>query len=156
MKLFDNARKSGENVTAQPQQAGTSRILRPWFLRPALASALVAALSATAIGSAAQAQKPVALVVVDVKAVALGYRVSELTGKAVYNDAGENIGKLDDFIVNRDRVLFVILSVGGFLGIGDHLVALPYSSLRMKGDRLLVPGATKAALKKLPEFRYNV
>ena len=119
----------------------------------ALASALVA-LSATAIGSAAHAQKPVALVVVDVKAVALGYRVSELTGKAVYNDAGEDIGKLDDFIINRDRVLFVILSVGGFLGIGDRLVALPYSSLRIKGDRIVLPGATKAALNKLPAFRY--
>lgn len=154
MTLSSDIRGSADNVEARPVLAALSRSNLQWLLRPAIGPALVATLCAIPMGSTAQAQKPVALVVVDVKAVALGYRASELTGKAVYNDAGNEIGKLDDFIISRDRVLFAILSVGGFLGIGDRLVALPYTSLRVKGDRIVVPGATKAALGKLPAFTY--
>lgn len=123
-------------------------------MKRAHAAIIAAALVNAGIGSAALAQKPVALVVADVKTVALGYRVSELRGKAVVNDRGEKIGTIDDFIINRDRVLFTVLSVGGFLGIGERLVIAPYSSLRWKGSRLILPGATKEALRSLPPFHY--
>jgi sporulation protein YlmC with PRC-barrel domain len=96
----------------------------------------------------------VALVVVNVKAVALGYRASKLIGSAVRNDKSEEIGKIDDLVVGKDKVLFAVIGVGGFLGLGSHLIAVPYNSFKMSPQRIVLPGATKAALSKLPEFQY--
>jgi len=96
----------------------------------------------------------VELAIADVKSVALGWRASKLIGRTVANDQDENIGKLDDLIVDQDRVLFVIVGVGGFLGLGDRKVAIPYRSLDVTADRIVLPAATKDALKALPEFKY--
>jgi hypothetical protein len=99
----------------------------------------------------------VALVVVDVVSVADGYRFSKLRGETVYNSTNEKSGTLDDLIVGKDRVLFAIIQVGGFLGIGSRLVAVPYTSLQINDDgkRIVLPGATKEQLKSLPEFHYR-
>jgi hypothetical protein len=99
----------------------------------------------------------VALVVVDVVSVADGYRFSKLRGETVYNSTNEKIGDLDDLIIGKDRVLFAIIQVGGFLGIGSRLVAVPYTSLQISqdGKRIVLPGATKEQLQSLPEFHYR-
>jgi PRC-barrel domain len=100
---------------------------------------------------------PVDLVVVDVVQVANGYRASKLHGATVSNPQNQKIGTLDDLIVGKDRVLFAIVQVGGFLGIGSHLIAVPYSSLQINedGSRIVLPGATKQQVKGLPEFKYR-
>jgi sporulation protein YlmC with PRC-barrel domain len=99
----------------------------------------------------------VRLVTVDVNVVAQGYRVSKLTGNTVTNEKNERIGTLDDFVIARDRSLFAILQVGGFLGIGSHLVAVPYESLVINDEtrKIELPGATKEELERLAEFRYR-
>lgn len=98
----------------------------------------------------------VTLVVIDVKTVAAGYRASKLTGTSVMNDKNEKIGSLDDIIIGRDKVLFAVIEVGGFLGIGAHLVAVPFNDLQLDetGKKITLPGASKDELKKLPEFKY--
>jgi len=100
---------------------------------------------------------PVDLVVVDVVQVANGYRASKLHGATVSNPQNQKIGTLDDLIVGKDRVLFAIVEVGGFLGIGSHLIAVPYSSLQINedGSRIVLPGATREQVKGLPEFKYR-
>jgi sporulation protein YlmC with PRC-barrel domain len=97
------------------------------------------------------------VVVVDVVAVAQGLRTGDLKGKPVVNEKNERIGTIDDLIIGKDRVLFGILQVGGFLGIGSHLVAVPYQSLQISEapTKILLPGASKEALKNLPEFKYR-
>ena len=67
------------------------------------------------------------------------------------------LGELDDLIVGKDRVLFAIVQVGGFLGIGSHFIAVPYSSLQINedGSRIVLPGATREQVKGLPEFKYR-
>jgi hypothetical protein len=104
-----------------------------------------------------RAAAEVELVVVDVVAVADGYRASKLRGATVVNPQNEKIGALDDLIVGKDRVLFGIIEVGGFLGLGSHLIAVPYSSLQISdgGRRIVLPGATKEHVKDLPEFKYR-
>jgi hypothetical protein len=99
----------------------------------------------------------VALVVVDVVAVADGYRFSKLRGETVVNSKNEKLGELDDLIIGKDRVLFGILEVGGFLGIGSHLIAVPYTSLQISdgGRKIVLPNATKENVKALPEFHYK-
>ena len=57
-------------------------------------------------------------------------------------------------ILGDDRTAYVVLSVGGFLGVGNKLVALPYEAIRKTDEKLIMPGATKDALKSLPEFKY--
>jgi hypothetical protein len=102
-------------------------------------------------------QAAVALVRVDVKAVAAGYRASKLISQTVINDKNEKIGTLDDLIVGKDKVLFAVLQVGGFLGLGGHLIAVPYDVLQIDdaGKKITLPGASKDELKNLPEFTYE-
>jgi sporulation protein YlmC with PRC-barrel domain len=101
----------------------------------------------------------VQLVKVDVQVVANGYRVSKLTGHTVVNDKDERIGKIDDFVIGHDEghSLFTVLQVGGFLGIGSHLVAVPYDSLTIDqtGSKIELPGASKDQIKQFAEFQYG-
>ena len=87
---------------------------------------------------------------------ATGYRASKLIGSTVYNENGDNIGTIDDFIVGGEKkVSFAILSVGGFLGMGDRLVAIPaplFSSNEQQ--QVLLPKASKSDLEALPAFQY--
>ena len=116
---------------------------------------VVAAIAGTLSPRPAAAE--VDLVVVDVVAVADGYRASKLRGAKVVNPQNEKLGELDDLIVGKDRVLFAIIQVGGFLGIGSYLIAVPYTSLKISdgGSRIVLPGATKTSVKALPEFKYK-
>ena len=95
-------------------------------------------------------------VVVDIKVVARGYRATKLVGTNVQNDKKEKIGEIDDIVIGRDKVLFAILQVGGFLGLGGHLVAVPYNSLQIDdtGRNIVLPGASKEALRKLPQYKH--
>jgi sporulation protein YlmC with PRC-barrel domain len=100
----------------------------------------------------------VTLVAPDVKEVAKGYRAGALEQKTVVNDKGENIGHIDDFIFGRDNgPVFAVLSVGDFVGLGDELVAVPFRSLKLDdpSGNIVLPGASRAALQKLPVFLYN-
>lgn len=105
----------------------------------------------------ALAQAAVALIKVDVKEVAQGLQTSELVGTAIQNDKDEKIGTLDDLVITKDRSLFAILQVGGFLGLGGYLVAIPYESLNITDDgrKITLAGASKDALQKLPEFEFK-
>ncbi|WP_063958221.1 PRC-barrel domain-containing protein [Bradyrhizobium manausense] len=104
-------------------------------------------------------QAGVALVKVDLNVVAQGYRMSKLIGSTVSNDKNEKIGSLDDVIAAKDKkqLDFAILQVGGFLGVGGHLVAVPFDSLTIDdtGSKITLPGASKEELKKLSEFHYR-
>jgi hypothetical protein len=51
-------------------------------------------------------------------------------------------------------VTYIILSVGGFLGMGTHLVAVPFSTIEISDKQMLLRGGTKDSLKALPEFKY--
>jgi PRC-barrel domain len=56
-----------------------------------------------------------------------GSRISKLIGSAVYSDQNEKIGSLDDLILkDGNRIAMGVVSVGGFLGMGNKLVAVPY------------------------------
>ena len=92
---------------------------------------------------------------INVTQLADGYRSSKLIGAAVKNNADETIGKIDDLIVSRnDKVLYAVISVGGFLGMGTKLVVVHYDNLRFQQDRVVLPGGSKDQLKTLPDFKY--
>jgi hypothetical protein len=117
------------------------------------ATAMCAASAPSAVAQGAPQQ--IMLMRVDPVNVATGYRASKIRGSTVVNENDESIGKIDDIIISANgKNPFVVLSVGGFLGIGDHLVALPYDSLKITDDKIALPGGTKDELKALPQFKY--
>jgi hypothetical protein len=94
-------------------------------------------------------------VTVDVTKINNGYRASKIIGSNVVNAANEKIGTVDDLLVGRDdSVFYAIVSVGGFLGIGTKLVAVPFETLKIGPDSLILPAGTKDDLKALPTFEY--
>ena len=99
----------------------------------------------------------VVVVEVDVKAVAAGTRASKLIGEEVLNTNGESIGDIDDLIIDQKSVLFAILQVGGFLGLGGLLVAVPYDRLEIGGDDgpIVLAEASREQLERMPEFKYD-
>ena len=98
----------------------------------------------------------VEIVKVDVQKVAAGYRASKVIGNSVLNDANETIGKIDDLLVTRDgKEPYVVLSIGGFLGMGTHMVVVRYDSLKFDDNKIVLPGGTKDSLQMLPAFEYS-
>jgi len=117
-----------------------------------------AVISTVLLGGPAWAQgvpQTVSIERVDVHKVSAGYRSSKIIGSTVVNDANEKVGDVDDLLVQpSDKVLFAVLSVGGFLGIGERLVVVPFSSLQITGNKVMLRGGTKDVLMTLPEFKY--
>jgi hypothetical protein len=125
------------------------------LFRPTLVS--VAMLCLLLIPQRASPQE-VGLVTLDGKEVAKGYRADRLKLKPVINEKGETIGLIDDFIFSRGECnIFAILEVGDFMGSPGHLVAVPFRSLKIDdpSDSIVLPGASRAAVQKLPVFLYN-
>lgn len=84
-----------------------------------------------------------------------GTRLSKVIGSSVYNETNDKIGAVDDLIMTTgDKVTMAIVSVGGFLGIGSKLVAVPWSQLRLDGDKTVMAGANKDTLNATPSFQY--
>jgi len=87
--------------------------------------------------------------------VAKGYRASKLLNKDVYNDMGDKIGKVDDLVLSPDGTLSTaVVNVGGFLGMGKHLVAIPVRQFAHIAPKAVLPKASKEELKALPKFEY--
>jgi len=95
--------------------------------------------------------------VADVQVVASGWSAKKhILGQVVYNEAGEEVGKVDDLIISPDRaVSFAIVGAGGFVGVRRHEVAIPVEMLSQHQGQLRLVGATKAAIKALPAFEYE-
>ena len=131
--------------------------MRNMQIKPLAATALLlTALASQADVYAQGAPQAITEKRTDVVQLASGYRASKLSGANVYNRNKDSIGTLDDLIVSPggDRGTYAILSVGGFLGMGKHLVAVPFNDLQVDNRRVVLPDATKKSLEALPEFKY--
>ena len=119
-------------------------------------------ISGLAIASSAMVHAQVAgstllaVSVTEAREVAAGWSAKrQILGHAVFNDSNEKIGAVDDIIIAPDKsVTYAIIGAGGFLGVARHNVAIRVSQLKVDGDKLVLPGATKEALKEAPEFEY--
>jgi hypothetical protein len=79
----------------------------------------------------------------------------DLLSKPVVNDSGEKIGTIDDIVVIPDSsAAYAIIGTGGFLGIDKSNVAIPIKQIKLRNGNLVLPGATKEAVKALPKFEY--
>ncbi len=102
------------------------------------------------------------------------WRTSEIKGVDVYNDQNQKIGNIDDVLMDQHgNVKAVVIGVGGFLGVGERNVAVPFGQLHWQMNttrpangqqvaqsnnvqpaRATLPGVTKEQLQQAPEFKY--
>jgi sporulation protein YlmC with PRC-barrel domain len=92
----------------------------------------------------------------ELRDVTLGWSAKrQILGHPVYNNMDERIGSVDDIIVTTEKsVSYAIINAGGFLAVAKHNVAIPVSQFKLDGDKLVLPGATRDALKAAPQFDY--
>jgi sporulation protein YlmC with PRC-barrel domain len=101
------------------------------------------------------------------------WRASKVIGVNVYNEANEKVGDISELIIDSaGRVEGAVISVGGFLGMGEHLVAVRMNQLKFANeagktttgstgsntkewypDRAVL-NVTKDQLKAMPQFKY--
>jgi sporulation protein YlmC with PRC-barrel domain len=84
---------------------------------------------------------------------------SKLKGLNVYNQKDESVGEISDLAIKNNQIDAMILSVGGFLGVGEHYVAVSPASVNVAYDSKnnkwrATMNTTKEALKAAPEFKY--
>src|SRR5579862_3571890 len=84
-------------------------------------------------------------------------RASKVVGASVYNDQNQSVGSVDDVLMSDSdhKAATAVISVGGFLGMGSKLVTVPFDQLKIDNNRIVMPGATKASLEGMPEYRYT-
>jgi sporulation protein YlmC with PRC-barrel domain len=83
---------------------------------------------------------------------------STLTGDSVRNTAGEDLGKIEEIMLDlaSGRVAYAVLSFGGFLGIGDKLFMVPWSALTVdQSAHEFVLDVKREALEQAPGFDKN-
>src|SRR6267154_3048549 len=128
---------------------------RKIFTAIAAASLLLAG-ATMAIGQQVVGSTQLGVAVAELRDVTTGWSAKrQVLGKTIYNDSGDGIGKVDDIIVAPDKaVSYAIIGAGGFLGVGRHDVAIPVNQLKENDGKFILAGATKDAIKDMPEFEY--
>ncbi|MEA2950844.1 MAG: hypothetical protein QOJ96_364 [Alphaproteobacteria bacterium] len=70
------------------------------------------------------------------------WRASKLVGLNVYNDNNESLGSINDLLTDKSgNIKAVVIGVGGFLGVGEHLVAVPLDKIKFVNEPVAYAGA---------------
>jgi sporulation protein YlmC with PRC-barrel domain len=73
------------------------------------------------------------------------WRASKVVGLNVYNDNNESVGSINDLLTDKSgSVKAVVIGVGGFLGVGEHLVAIPFDKVKFVNEPVTYTGAANA------------
>lgn len=85
-------------------------------------------------------------------------KASSFIGMAVKNTQNEDVGKINDLVFDPQsgKISYAVLSVGGILGVGDKLVAIPITSLKPQpGQKHLVLNMQKSQIETAPGLAQN-
>jgi sporulation protein YlmC with PRC-barrel domain len=85
-------------------------------------------------------------------------RSSRLIGLPVYNDHGEKFGTIDDIMLpTKGGEVTAVISVGGFLGLGQKLIDIPISHVRFTGSNkpTMTGDGSKSAMMAMPAYTYT-
>jgi len=86
---------------------------------------------------------------------AMTERASKILDKDVKDQKGEDVGKVNDILMNRNgQVEYLIVSQGGVLGVGEKLIPIPFRKVRVdtKNDDIVLMNIDKEKLEKAPHF----
>jgi sporulation protein YlmC with PRC-barrel domain len=74
------------------------------------------------------------------------WRASKVVGLSVYNDNNESLGSINDLLMDKSgNIKAVVLGVGGFLGVGEHLVAVPFDKIKFVDQPVAYTGAASTS-----------
>ena len=79
-------------------------------------------------------------------------KASDIMGKDIKNDRGEDLGKVDDIILIDGQAQYLILSHGGLLGIGEKMVPVPFQRANVTEDAVVLRGVDKQLLEGGPNI----
>ncbi len=69
------------------------------------------------------------------------WRTSKVVGLGVYNEKNESLGSINDLLMDKSgNVKAVVIGVGGFLGVGEHLVAVPLDKIKFVNEPIVYTG----------------
>ena len=73
------------------------------------------------------------------------WRASKLVGLNIYNDSNESLGSINDLLTDKSgNIKAAVIGVGGFLGVGTHLVAVPFDKIKFVNQPVAYTGAAGA------------
>jgi sporulation protein YlmC with PRC-barrel domain len=85
------------------------------------------------------------------------WRASKLAGLSVYNDKNESVGSINDLLTDKSgNIKAVVIGVGGFLGVGEHLVAVPFDKVKFVSEPVAYTGAAGAPGAGAPKTSSNM
>jgi hypothetical protein len=68
-----------------------------------------------------------------------------MVGLNVYNDSNESLGSINDLLTDKNGdIKAVVIGVGGFLGVGEHLVAVAFDKVKFVDEPIAYTGAASA------------
>jgi len=74
------------------------------------------------------------------------WRASKVVGLSVYNDKNESVGSINDLLTDKNgKITAVVIGVGGFLGVGEHLVAVPFEKIKFSTEPVAYTGTSGAS-----------
>jgi PRC-barrel domain len=156
-KLPFSARHQGRCQGTSASACRWPRIILPWRKDYMTSKFIAAALLSTAlVGGAAVAQEKSTTTTTTTTAAPAGqkmmlqgkWRASKLMGLDVYNEANEKLGDINELIVDKDgKILAVVIGVGGFLGMGEHDIAMTMDKLRFVEEPVRTSSTTTEPAK---------
>ncbi len=111
-------------------------------------SALIAtaALAQTPSSSTATTNPPAAATSTSVNTASHQWRASKVVGLKIYNDANESLGSVNDLLIDKDgKIATAVVGVGGFLGVGEHYVAVPFEKIKWVNEPVPYTGSGGSA-----------
>ena len=76
------------------------------------------------------------------------WRASKLVGLSVYNDKNESVGSINDMLTDKNgKIVAIVIGVGGFLGVGEHLVAMPFEKVKFADQPVAYTGASNTGAR---------
>jgi sporulation protein YlmC with PRC-barrel domain len=71
------------------------------------------------------------------------WRASKMAGLSVYNDNNQSIGSINDLLTDKSgNIKAAVIGVGGFLGVGEHLVVIPFEKIKFVNEPVAYVGAS--------------
>ncbi len=81
-------------------------------------------------------------------------RFSKLKGIDVKSNSGEDLGKVEDLVIDpRGKIQFAVLGSGGLLGIGEKRIPVPWQAVSVQSEKQLTMNIDKEKLKSAPTLK---